>query len=129
MLDIKTMGPRALAFILSEQEGVGEISREVVTILSGAGVLDPGTVLGQVTASKKYIPSPNAQVVGREGAETASAILAYGVDATSADVEAVVIKRIAAVKKPMLIYDASVNDDTKKAAKLAQLAAVDIIAR
>ncbi|WFP74506.1 head decoration protein [Mesorhizobium sp. WSM4906] len=129
MLDIKTIGPRNLAFVLSEQEGNGEISREVVTILSGAGKLEPGSVLGQVTASKKYILSPNAQVVGKEGAETASAILAYEVDATSADVDAVVIKRIAAVKKSMLIYDASVNDDTKKAAKLAQLVAVDIIAR
>ncbi|MBZ9822335.1 head decoration protein [Mesorhizobium sp. CA4] len=129
MLDIKTMGPRNLAFVLSEQEGNGEISREVVTIASGAGKLDPGYVLGQITASKKYVGSPAAQVVGKEGAETASAILAYEVDATSADAEAVVIKRIAAVKKPMLIFDPSVNDDTKKAAKLAQLAAVDIIAR
>lgn len=129
MLDIKTMGPRALAFVLSEQEGVGEISREVVTIASGEGQIKPGTILGQVTASEKYVVSPNAEVVGKEGAETASAILAYGVDATSADVEAVVLKRIAAVKKPMLLFDASVDDDTKKAAKLAQLAAVDIIAR
>jgi hypothetical protein len=127
MLDTKTQGPRALAFVLSE--GNGMISREVVTIASGAGVLDPGTVLGQITASKKYIASPAAEVVGKEGAETGSAVLAYGVDAGSADVEAVVIKRQAEVKTPMLVFDASVNDATKKAAKLAQLAAANIIAR
>lgn len=127
MLDTKTMGPRALAFVLSE--GNGMISREVVTIVSGAGKLDPGTVLGQITASKKYVGSPAAQVVGREGAENASAVLAYEVDATSADVEAVIIKRVAEVKTPMLIFDASVNDAVKKAAKLAQLAANTIIAR
>ncbi|CAM5576843.1 MAG TPA: head decoration protein [Mesorhizobium sp.] len=127
MLDTKTMGPRALAFVLSE--GNGMISREVVTIASGAGKLEPGTLLGQITASKKYVGSPAAQVVGKEGAETATALLAYEVDATSADVEAVVIKRVAEVKTPMLIFDASVNDSTKKAAKLTQLAASTIIAR
>lgn len=127
MLDTKTMGPRALAFVLSE--GNGMISREVVTIASGAGKLDPGTLLGQITASKKYSGSPAAQVVGKEGAETATAVLVYEVDATSADVEGVVIKRVAEVKTPMLIFDASVNDAAKKAAKLAQLAASTIIAR
>jgi hypothetical protein len=127
MLDKKVEGPRALAFVLSE--GNGKISREVVTIASGAGVLEPGSVLGQITASKKYVFSPNALVVGKEGAETASAVLAYGVDATSADVEAVIIRRVAEVKTPMLIFDASVNDATKRTAKLTQLAAATIIAR
>lgn len=127
MLDKKVEGPRALAFLLSE--GNGQISREVVTIASGAGVLEPGTLLGQITASKKYSGSPNALVVGKEGAETATAVLAYGVDATSADVEAVIIKRVAEVKTPMLVFDASVNDSTKRAAKLTQLAAATIIAR
>lgn len=127
MLDIKTEGPRNLSFVLSE--GNGHISRDVVTILSGSGVLDPGTVLGMVTASKKFTKSANAEVVGKEGAEVAKAVLAYGVDATSADVEAVVIVRQAEVKKPMLIVDASVNDATKLAAKYTQLAAAGIIAR
>lgn len=127
MLDKKSEGPRALAFVLSE--GNGSISRDTVTVLSGSGVLDPGTILGMVTASKKYVPSPNAEVVGKEGAETAKVILAYGVDATSADVEAVVISRQAEVKKPLLIYEATVNDDTKKAAKRTQLASAGIISR
>lgn len=127
MLDIKTMGPRALAFVLSE--GNGLISRDVVTIASGAGKLEPGTVLGQVTASKKFVSSPNASVEGSEGAETAKAILAYGVDATDADVEAVVVSRHAEVKVPMLVFHASVDNDTKRGTKLSQLATATIIAR
>lgn len=127
MLETKNMALRALAFVLSE--GNGMISREVVTIASGAGVLDPGTVLGEITASEKYIASPAAEVLTKEGAEIASAVLAYGVDATSADVEAVIVRRHAEVKEPMLVFDASVDDDTKKAAKLAELAAATIIAR
>lgn len=127
MLDKKVEGPRALAFLLSE--GNGQISREVVTIASGSGVLEPGTLLGQITANKKYSGSPNALVVGKEGAETARAVLAYGVDAASADVEAVIIKRVAEVKTPMLVFDASVNDAAKRATKLAQLADATIIAR
>lgn len=127
MLDIKTEGPRNLAFVLSE--GNGKISRDVVTIASGAGKLEPGTLLGVITASNKYTFSPNAEVSGIEGAEVAKAILAYGVDATSADVEAVIISRQAEVKEPMLVFHASVDNDTKRATKLSQLAAVSIIAR
>lgn len=127
MLDIKTEGPRNLAFVLSE--GNGKISRDVVTIAAGAGKLEPGTLLGIITASKKYTSSPSAEVVGIEGAEVAKAILAYGVDATSADVEAVVISRQAEVKEPMLIFHSSVDNANKRTAKLGQLAAVAIIAR
>lgn len=126
-MDTKTEGPRTLAFVLSE--GNGKISRDVVTIASGSGKLEPGTILGIITASKKYTFSPNASVEGLEGAETAKAVLAYGVDATSADVEAVIIGRHAEVKEPMLLFHTSVDNDTKRATKLTQLAAVSIIAR
>lgn len=126
-LSNKSEGARALAFILSE--GNGSISREVVTIKSGAGKLSAGSVLGQITASGKYVISANAEVVGSEGAESAKGVLAYPVDATSADVSAVIIRRLTEVKKPMLIYDASVNDANKIATKLSQLATHSIIAR
>lgn len=122
--ETKTMGPRNLGFVLSEASG--NRSYEFVTIASGAGVLAPGTVLGTITASGKFIASPNAEVVDKEGAEVAKAILAYGVDATSADVDAVIMRRDAEVKNAMLIYDASVNNTTKIAAKVAQLAAAGV---
>ncbi|MBN7764044.1 head decoration protein [Nitratireductor aquibiodomus] len=127
MLETKTEGARNLAFVLSE--GNGKISRDVVTIASGAGKLEAGTVLGRITASENYIASPEAEVVGKEGAETAMAVLAYRVDATSEDIEAVVIARHAEVKEPMLVFDASVDNASKIAAKLEQLSAATIIAR
>ncbi|CUX63296.1 head decoration protein [Agrobacterium leguminum] len=122
-----TETPRDLAVLLSEANGY--LSREVLTIASGAGKLLAGTVLGKVTASNKYVASPNASVVGKEGAETAVAILGYEVDATSTDVKAVCITNDAEVKNPMLVFDASVDDATKRAAKLTQLRAVTIKAR
>ncbi|WP_297562657.1 head decoration protein [Nitratireductor sp.] len=127
MLETKTEGARNLAFVLSE--GNGKISRDVVTIASGAGKLEAGTVLGRITASENYVASPDAEVVGKEGAETAMAVLAYRVDATSEDVEAVVIARHAEVKEPMLVFDASIDNASKIAAKLEQLSAATIIAR
>lgn len=127
-MDIKTEGPRDLAFVLSETSS-GKLSRENVTIKAGAGKLPPGTVLGQIATGLKYVRSTHASVTGAEGAEVAKAVLMYGVDATDADVRAVVIRRAAEVKLPMLIFDATVNDATKTATKLGQLAAELIIAR
>jgi hypothetical protein len=126
-LSTKTEGVRPLAFLLSE--GNVGISREVVTIKAGAGKLKPGTVIGQITADSKWIASPNASVTGSEGAESAKGVLAYFADATDSDVQAVIVRRLAEVKKPMLIFDASVNDATKTATKLSQLASHNIIAR
>lgn len=118
---------RDLAFLLSEANGY--LSRETITIPSGSGRLEAGTVLGKVTASGKYVPSPNAESVGKEGAEVAVAVLGYEIDATSADVSVVAVTNDAEVKDPMLIFDASVNDGTKRAAKITQLRAVKIKAR
>lgn len=122
-----TESARPLAFLLSEANGL--LSRDTVTIASGAGKLEAGTALGQVTASKKYVASPHTEVAGIEGAETAVAVLAYPVDATAADVEAVVVNKDAEAKAPMLVFHASVNDATKRNAKLTQLRSVGIKAR
>lgn len=122
-----TMGPRNLAFVLSE--ATGKRSVDTVTIASGEGVLEPGSVLGEVSASSKFVFSPNAEVVGKEGGETAKAILCYRTDATSADQVAVVVNADAEVKTPMLLFDASVDDAAKTATKLDQLRAVGIKAR
>ena len=127
MMEKKIEGARDLGFLLTEAPGA--LSRESVTIASGEGVLAPGTVLGQVTASKKFVASPNAEVVGKEGGETATAILAYRVDATASDVEAVVIDMNAEVKGPALAYHASVDDATKRGAKATQLRGAHIKVR
>jgi hypothetical protein len=114
---------QALSFVLNEQPG--HLSRETVTIeggSGGAGVVEAGTVLGKITASGKYVPSP---ATGSDGSQVAKAINAYRVDATGDDVQAVVIARLAEVNGNLLIYDASVNDATKVLAKATQLAAVN----
>lgn len=127
-MDIQTMGPRNLAFLLSE--GAGRISRAEATIPAGTGKLAAGTVLGELTATPgHFVAAPAAEVVGIEGAEVAKAILAYSVDATSEDVAVAIIDRDAEAKTGMLIFDASVDDETKTAAKRAQLNAVGIRAR
>lgn len=97
--DIRSEGPRALGFVLSEAEF--DRSRDEITIASGEGVLEPGTVLGKITASGKFKASVDAS---EDGSETAAAVLAYRVDATSADAQAVAIVRAAQVKKPELVY-------------------------
>lgn len=122
-----TETPRDLALILSEANGM--LSREVLTIKSGSGKLKAGSVLGMVTADSKYVLSPHAETVDKEGAETAKAILAYEVDATDADVQAVCVTNDAEVKNLMLVFDATVNDAGKRTTKLTQLRAVTIKAR
>lgn len=126
-MENKTEGARNLGFMLSEAEA-GR-SRDVVTVASGEGKLAPGTVLGEITASGKYAVSANASVTGSEGAETATAVLAYAVDATSADAEAVAITRAAQVIASELIYDSSVDNATKTAAKIDQLETVGVVVR
>jgi hypothetical protein len=101
-------------------------SRDLVTIASGAGVLEIGTVLGKVTASGKY----DAHADGAsDGTETAVAVLVERVDATSADQPAVVVARFAEVSRLGLRWDASVNTEGKKDAAIAELRAVGIITR
>jgi len=55
------------------------------TVLSGAGKLVRGTVLGKVTASGKLVPVDSSKSTGEQ---TVFAVLAEDVDATSADVAA-----------------------------------------
>jgi len=123
-MDNKQMGPRNMGFVLSEAQG--SRSREQIIIASGAGVLQPGTVLGKVTATGKYVASPDA---GADGSQTGIAVLAYRTDATAADADAVAYVRDCEVKTAALAYEATVNDTTKEATKHAQLEAVGIIVR
>lgn len=126
-METAVMKKRAFGFLLSEASGMR--SRETVTIASGEGELEAGTVLGKVTGTGKYVASPDAVVVGKEGAETAAAILAYGVNATDADVDVPSIDRDAEVKAAMLLFHASVDDQPKTDAKIAQLEAAGIRVR
>lgn len=121
---ILTEGRHAAEGLLSEANF--HRSRDNIIVVSGAGVLAAGTVLGKLTAGGKYTASP---ATGADGSQVAAAVLLYPVDATSADVAVAAITRDAEWNGKTLAYAASVDDDTKKAAKHAQLAAVGIIVR
>lgn len=101
-------------------------TRDTVTLLAGLPY-PVGSVLGQITVNGKYTLSADT---GSDGAETATAVLLYAVDATLADVTGIVLVRgPAIVSRAGLAYDASVDDGSKITAKLGQLVAVGIIAR
>src|SRR4051794_25929824 len=107
----------------------GSYNRETITLKAGTAY-PLGAVLGRITASSKYRFSPAAQVVGDEGAETATAVLIEAVDATAGDkVGLIVVRGPIIVSKDALVFDASVDQPAEKAAKHAQLAAVGIVPR
>lgn len=124
MATVLTEGRHAADFIISEAEG--KRSRDTIIIASGAGKVLPGTVLGKVTASGKYVPSPDT---GADGSQTAAAINIYEVDATSADVSVAAINADAEVNVNELVYHSTVNDATKKGTKQTQLRALGIKSR
>lgn len=102
------------------------LSRETVTLAAGAAY-PVGAVLGRVTASGLYTLASDG---GSDGAETARAVLLLPVDATLADTPGVVLARgPAIVSIACLVFDASVNDDAKRAAKHAELTALGIVPR
>ncbi|MCP5197540.1 MAG: head decoration protein [Gammaproteobacteria bacterium] len=104
---------------------IPELSRENLTLVSGAGLVKAGTVLGQITASGKYTPYDDGF---SDGSETAAAISLYEVDATAADVEVACIARLAAVQTAALQWHANV-DATAQTAAYTALAAKTILAR
>jgi hypothetical protein len=101
-------------------------TRETVTLLEGMPY-PVGSVLGRITASGKYKLATSG---GSDGAQTATAVLLYAVDATLADAIGVVLARgPAIVSRAALAYDATVDDAGKITTKVGQLAAAGIIAR
>ena len=118
-----TESSRNTEVLLSEAPGT--LSREQVTIVSGAGVLAAGTVLGKITASGKYTAYDDDNA---DGSETAAAVSLYAVDASSADVITSVVFRLAELKSDKVVW-ASTNDAGDKTAGIADLAAKHIIIR
>lgn len=101
-------------------------TRETITLLAGTNY-PVGAVLGRITASGKMKLST---ATGTDGAQNAAAVLLYDVDATAADATGIVVLRgPAIVSKAALVFDASVDDAAKTAAKHAQLTALGIIPR
>lgn len=103
-----------------------DYSIEPVTVVSGAGVLDIGTVLGKITASGKYKAAAADAV---DGSQTAVAVLAEKIDASAADKTALALVRFAIVSRAGLKWHANTDTTNERAAAVAQLAAVGIITR
>lgn len=64
-------------------DNVGPVTEGRITIISGAGELARGTLLGKITASGKYLKSLST---ANDGSQTPVAILANDVNAGSSDV-------------------------------------------
>lgn len=114
-------GRHAGAYIIGEVEF---LARSLAIIAVGA-IIEPGTVLAQVTASKKLVPLNPA---GADGSQTAHAINHDHVDASDNDVPAVVTSRLTAINTAELLWPAGITD-VQKAGALAQLETKNIIAR
>ena len=101
-------------------------TRETITLLAGMPY-PTGSVLGRITASAKYKLATSG---GSDGAQTASAVLLFAVDATLADATGIVVARgPAIVSRAALAYDATVDDGAKIITKIGQLAGAGILAR
>jgi hypothetical protein len=111
-------------FLMSE--AAGQRSRGNITVASGAGIIAPGTVLGKVTATGKFVASA---VGATDGSEVAVAVALYGCDATSADAAIAAIVRDAEVNGTVLTYHADRDLPAEKAAANTNLADAGIIVR
>lgn len=98
---------------LGECAGPNIVNEEII-VASGAGVLYPGTVLGKITASGKYVAHDNAL---SNGAEVAAGILFHKVDATSADALTVgTVNGPATINGNDLIFKAGISGANQLAA-------------
>ncbi|MCY1298939.1 Bacteriophage lambda head decoration protein D [compost metagenome] len=120
-MSVKTETRRAGDFVLSEANGT--LSRENIVI--DVGVLVPGTVLGKITATGKYVAlAPAAE----DGSEDAAAVLYDHADATASDAKAVGMVRLAELRADLLVWPSGITTEQKTAALLA-LAGSHIVAR
>ena len=107
-------------------EVLRDYTRETVTIASGAGKLEPGTVLGQITTGGKFTKLTPAAT---NGSQNAAGILWAGVDASAADSPGVVVLRgPALVNRHEIIWPEGATEAQITAATTA-LGALGIILR
>ena len=83
-----TEGKHAGGFLVWEV--LRDYTRETVTIASGTGKLEPGTVLGKITTGGKYTTLAPAAT---NGSQNAAGILWAAVDASAADAPGIVLLR------------------------------------
>ena len=119
-----TEGKHAGGFLVWEV--LRDYTRETVTIASGAGKLEPGTVLGKITTGGKYTGLAPAAT---NGSQNVVGILWAGVDASAADAPGVAILRgPALVNQHELVWPEGATEAQITSATTA-LAALGIILR
>ena len=107
-------------------EVLRDYTRETVTIASGAGKLEPGTVLGKITTGGKFTKLAPAAT---NGSQNAAGILWAGVDTSAADSPGVVVLRgPALVNRHEIIWPEGATEAQITAATTA-LGALGIILR
>lgn len=126
---MEQLQPGPGSYLVSEANGTR--SREVITIAEGVHA-QPGTVLGKVAATGKYVPVDPTNGTGEgetpDGSQTAVAVLFAEVDATLADKPGVITARDSEVAGHALLWPAGITP-TQTTAAFGQLAAVGIVAR
>lgn len=119
-----TEGKHAGGFLVWEV--LRDYTRDTVTIASGAGKLEPGTVLGKITTGGKFTALVPAAT---NGSQNAAGLLWDAVDASTADAAAVVVLRgPAIVNRHELIWPDGATEAQITAATTA-LATIGIILR
>ena len=119
-----TEGKHAGGFLVWEV--LRDYTRDTVTVASGAGKLEPGTVLGKITSGGKFTTLAPAAT---NGSQTAAGILWAGVDASSADAPGVVLLRgPAIVNRHEIVWPEGATEAQITAATTA-LAALGLILR
>ena len=107
-------------------EVLRDYTRDTVTIASGAGKLEAGTVLGKLSSGGKYTPlSPGAS----NGSQTAAGILWASVNATSEDATGVILLRGPAIVNRSEVLFASTATEAQVASASTALAALGILLR
>lgn len=115
------MGTRDAEFLISEANN--HRSRDEVIVDATGGALEAGTILGQVTASGKFVRHDAAAV---DGSETEAGVLLLGIGAV--EEARAVISRDAEVQSDYLTYEAGA-DAAQITASNAALATLGIIVR
>lgn len=117
-------------FVALKYEEECGLSRDTITIASGAGKIKNNAVLGMITAAgatkgqyKYYDPTAT------DGTQNACAYLPTGVDATSGVVQAVVINCVAELWKKDLAWGPNVTTQAHKDAAYTSLRTAFVKAR
>jgi hypothetical protein len=107
-------------------EVLRDYTRETITLASGAGKLETGTVLGKITSGGKFTQLAPA---ASNGSQTAAGILWGPADASAADAPAVVVLRgPAIVNRNELVWPTGATEPQITAATAA-LTALGILLR